>query len=187
MQNELWNIFCFSVTIRFFTFHILLANCELRANLDKFETCVIRTLLSFPFFSIFFERFFTERRPPPPPSFSEECKTAKLKPLSKKDAKTGPKNYYPILSLPHSSFNINHPIFPPPHSSFKRLFMTKLKHFYRELTCSFTHHSGFKPHSQGLTHHTSVNNFCGNENNNALVFLDLQEVFNCLDHHILPE
>ena len=138
MQNELWNIFCFSVTIRFFTFHILLANCELRANLDKFETWVIRTLLSFPFFSIFFERFFTEPRPPPPPSFPEECKTAKLKPLYKKDAKTGPKNYYPILSLPHSSFNINHPIFPPPHSSFKRLFMTKLKHYRKWLAASPT-------------------------------------------------
>ena len=156
MQNELWNIFCFSVTIRFFTFHILLANCELRANLDKFETWVIRTLLSFPFFSIFFERFFTERRPPPPPSFPEECKTAKLKPLYKKDAKTGPKNYYPILSLPHSSFNI-------PSTA---LIIQKVIHdqaqTLQEMTCSFTHHSEFKPHSQGLTHHSSVNNFCGN-------------------------
>ena len=83
---------------------------------------------------------------------------------------------------------IHHSIFPPPHSSFKRLFMTKLKHFYMEMTCSFTHYSGFKPYySQVLTHHTSVNNFYGNRNNTALVFLDLQEVFNCLDHPILPE
>ena len=109
MQNELWDIFCFSVTIRFFTFHILLANCELRTNLDKFETWVIRTLISFSFFSNFFVRFFTERRPPPP-SFPKECKTAKLKPLYKKDAKTGRKNYYPILSpsfiIQYSSVNI---------------------------------------------------------------------------------
>lgn len=66
--------------------------------------------------------------------------------------------------------------------------MTKLKHFYMEMSCSFTQHSGFKPHySQVLTHHTSVNNFSGNGNNTALVFLDLQEDFDCLDHHILPE
>lgn len=42
-QNEFWNIFCFSVIIRFFTFHILVANCELTANLDKFKAWVIWT------------------------------------------------------------------------------------------------------------------------------------------------
>ena len=31
---------------------------------------------------------------------------AKFKLLYEKDAKTGPKNYYPILHLPHSSSNV---------------------------------------------------------------------------------
>lgn len=42
-QYELWNIFYFSVIIRFFTFHILVANCESRTNLNKFKAWVIWT------------------------------------------------------------------------------------------------------------------------------------------------
>ena len=110
-------------------------------------------------------------------SFPEECKTAKLK-LVQKGCWNWPKELLPNTSSP--SFIIQ-------YSSFKRLFMTKLKHFYMEMTSRFTNHSEFKPHySQGLTHRTSLNN-CRNGNNNALVFLDLQEVFDSLDHHILPE
>ena len=66
--------------------------------------------------------------------------------------------------------------------------MTKLKHFCMRMTFTFIHLWGFKPHeSQFLTHHTSVNNLDTNGNNTALVFLDPQEVFDCLDYHTLPE
>ena len=109
--------------------------------------------------------------------FSNSCKTAKLKPLFKKGSKANPSNYRPILLLP-LIFKI-----------IEKLIHEQTGSFLSNNELSYNYQSGFwKNHSTDscltLLHDKVLNGF-DKGLMTGMILVDLQKVFDTIDHDIL--
>ena len=111
--------------------------------------------------------------------FPDDCKIAKLKPLYKKEAKTKPKNYWPISLLPLLSKII------------ERIIHNQTQELLDKNNILYKYQSGFRKHHSTdtclsyLTDKVKI----GFEEGllTGMVLIDLQKAFDTIDHSILLE
>ena len=111
--------------------------------------------------------------------FPDDCKITKLKPLYKKEAKTKPKNYWPISLLPLLSRII------------ERIIHNQTQEFLDKNNVLYKYQSGFQKHHSTdtclsyLTDKVKI----GFEEGllTGMVLIDLQKAFDTIDHSILLE
>ena len=111
--------------------------------------------------------------------FPDDCKIAKLKPLYKKEAKTKPKNYWPISLLPLLSKII------------ERIIHNQTQEYLDKNNIFYKYQSGFRKHHSTdtclsyLTDKVKI----GFEEGllTGMVLIDLQKAFDTIDHSILLE
>ena len=112
-------------------------------------------------------------------TFPEECKTATLKPIFKKAARTDPKNYRHISLLPLVSKIIEKSI----HS--------QIKHYLNKKKLIYMYQSGFRTNYSAdlclaqLIH--SVATGMDKQIHTGMILADLQKAFDTLDHGVLLE
>ena len=117
-------------------------------------------------------------------TFPEECKIAKSKPIFKKGTRTDPKNYRPISHLPIVSKLIEKSI------------RFQIENYLNKKKLIYMYHSSFRTadHCQIKAFNRSLSGsvdrlFCGMDKqmHTGMIFVDLQKVFDTLDHGVLLE
>ena len=110
-------------------------------------------------------------------SFPDKCKVAKIKPLHKKGLKTDPKNFRPISLLPLISKII------------ERIIHDQAMNFLSDNNALYKYQSGFRKfHSTDtcLSYlHDKITKGFNFGLLTGMVLIDLQKVFNTIDHNIL--